>query len=219
MKHLLIAIACCFVVAGGVNAQYNPDVDGDGCITVTDVLGVLSLFDTCEEGSTLYYFRSLSGMPPFWQNDIMPSTIPFYLLNDTGGWQETEDFAVAFQWALDHQGEVVNYEFEGENTEFSVCPIDSVMNVSVPLATSIPNGSIVFEATESGGRHYFVIKDDVDFPFAETPVFYPLAVNCGPSALTPLPFVWNEENWTLYEVGGFTTAASGQFTFNVLCGY
>ena len=220
MKHLLALMALCAAFAAGAQSQYNPDVDGDGCITVTDVLGVLSLFDTCEEGSTMYYFRSLGGIPPFWMPDIMPAPTPFYLLNDTGGWQETEDFAVAFQWALDHQGELFSYEFEGETTEYSVCPIDSVMNVSVPLATSIPDGSIVFEETGSGGRHYFVIKDDVNFSFADTPVFYPVAINCQiPSVLTPMTFNWNDESWTLYEVGGFLSGASGQFTFNVLCGY
>ena len=48
MKHLLTAIACFFVLSMNAQTLYNPDVDGDGCITVTDVLGVLSLFDTCE---------------------------------------------------------------------------------------------------------------------------------------------------------------------------
>ncbi|MDA7743189.1 hypothetical protein N8891_03055 [Flavobacteriales bacterium] len=222
MKHLLTVIACFFALSMSAQALYNPDVDGDGCITVTDVLGVLSLFNTCEEGSTLYYFRSQGLMLPFWEQNIMSPTMPFYLLNDTGEAQGTEDFAVAFQWALDHQGELFPYEFEGEgeNTELSVCPIDSVMNVSVPLATSIPNGLIVFEETESPGRHYFVIKDDVNFSFADTPVFYPLAFNCGnPSALmTPIAFNLNDENWTLYEVGGFSPTSS-QITFNVLCGY
>ena len=48
MKHLLTAIACFFVLSMSAQTLYNPDFDGDGCITVTDVLGVLSLFDTCE---------------------------------------------------------------------------------------------------------------------------------------------------------------------------
>ena len=220
MKHLLTAIACCLAVAGSAQTPYNPDSDGDGCITVSDVLGVLSLFDTCQEGSTMYYFRALSSQAPFFQQDILSPSVPFFLVNDAGEFQSTEDFAAAFQWALDHQGETFYAENGGQVIEYSVCPIDSVMNVSVPLGSSIPNSSIVFEQTEGGGYNYLVIRDDVNFPFADTPVFYPLGFNCGtPSALTPFSFMWNNEDWTLYEIGGFVINAYGALTFNVLCGY
>ena len=70
MKHLLTAIACFFALHMSAQALYNPDVDGDGCITVTDVLGVLSLFDTCEQGTILYYFHDDPGVPPYGQLNI-----------------------------------------------------------------------------------------------------------------------------------------------------
>ena len=68
MKHVLTAIACCLAVTGSAQVQYNPDVDGDGCITVTDVLGILSVFNTCAEGSTLYYFHGDPGQAPWYGN-------------------------------------------------------------------------------------------------------------------------------------------------------
>ena len=87
MKHLLTAIACFFALSMSAQALYNPDVDGDGCITVTDVLGVLSLFDTCAEGTTLFYFHDDPGKHPF------------------GGVLNINNFGTDFWWLTDENGE------------------------------------------------------------------------------------------------------------------
>ena len=216
MKHLMTLMALVVAVTAGAQSTYDPDVDGDGCITVTDVLGVLSLFDTCEEGAAVYYFRSQQLMPPFYTGDLLTVTNPFYLINDTGGYVETSQFSEAFDWALDHQGETITDEF---GNDLAVCQIDSVSNVSLPLSQSIPNGTIQFPETEGVGRMYFVISDDIDFSFSENAAFYPVQINCEtPSNLTPMGFEWNDSAWTLYEVGGFALN-SGSVNFNVVCGY
>jgi hypothetical protein len=59
MKHLLTGIACFLALSVSVQTLYNPDVDGDDCITVTDVLSILGLFNTCEEGYTFYYLKAM----------------------------------------------------------------------------------------------------------------------------------------------------------------
>ena len=65
MKHLLTAIACFFALSMSAQTPYNPDVDGDDCITVTDVLSILGLFNTCEEGYTFYYLKAGGDTYPF----------------------------------------------------------------------------------------------------------------------------------------------------------
>jgi hypothetical protein len=64
MKHLLTAIACCLAMAGSAQNTYNHDSDGDGCITVIDVLSVLSQFDTCEEvpDGAVYWYHLGTGV-------------------------------------------------------------------------------------------------------------------------------------------------------------
>lgn len=80
MKHLLTAIACCLAVAGSAQTPYNPDVDGDDCITVTDVLSILGLFNTCEDGYTFHYFKVGASTYPF--SDLMGDG-PWYLIGDS----------------------------------------------------------------------------------------------------------------------------------------
>ena len=57
MNHLLTAIACCLAVAGSAQSDgypFNPDADGDGLITVEDLLAVLSSFGQPAEFETCY---------------------------------------------------------------------------------------------------------------------------------------------------------------------
>ena len=94
MKHLLTAIACCLAVTGSAQVQYNPDVDGDGCITVTDVLGILSVFNTCAEGSTLYYFHGDPGQAPWYGNQNLTNQEgAFWITDSDGNWIETTEIS------------------------------------------------------------------------------------------------------------------------------
>jgi hypothetical protein len=178
MKHLLTAIACCLAVTGSAQVQYNPDVDGDGCITVTDVLGILSVFNTCAEGSTLYYFHGDPGQAPWYGNQNLTNQEgAFWITDSDGNWIETTEISAAWSWLMLNQGE----QGGGETL---VQHIDSINNVSVPLVQSIPFGSINMPEAQSGGGYYFlVISHDVNFPFDEIPVFWQPGVNCGPSPL------------------------------------
>jgi len=193
MKHLLTAIACFFALSMSAQALYNPDVDGDGCITVTDVLGILSVFDTCQEGTTLYYFHNDQGVPPYGSLNIDDfGTQTWWLTDENDEWYESTDFEESFEWTLANQGEFFNGA--------EVMEIDSILNVTVPLAQSIPFGSINMPETTSGGYYFFVISHEVNFPFDEIPVFWQPGVNCGPSPLEEWEFEWQGGMWSLYQV-------------------
>ena len=211
MKHLLTAIACCLAVAGSAQTSYNPDIDGDGCITVTDVLGVLSQFDTCVEGTKLFYFHDDSQKHPFGGLDIDDfgtSTAYWWLTDESGEFYQSTDFAEFMEWTIENQGWVD----EGSN---SVMPMDSVSNVALPLAQSIPNGTINMPATEGAGYYFIVVNQELDFPFASTPVFYMLGQT--PSAFLVHDFQWRGENWTLLQFNTVTLTLAQ--TVNVVCGY
>ena len=210
MKHLLTAIACFFALSMSAQALYNPDVDGDGCITVTDVLGVLSLFDTCDEGTTLFYFHDDPGKHPFGGvlNINNFGTDFWWLTDENGEFYQSTDFAEFMEWTIEHQGWVD----EGSN---SVMPIDSVLNVALPLAQSIPNGTINMPATEEAGYYFIVVNQELDFPFASTPVFYFLGQT--PSPFLVHDFQWRGESWSLLQFNTVTLSLAGQV--NVVCGY
>jgi hypothetical protein len=188
-------------------ALYNPDVDGDGCITVTDVLGILSVFNTCNEGSTLYYFHGSPADAPWYGNQNLTNQEGVFWITDSdGSWIETTEISDAWSWLMLNQGE----EWFGTFAQ----PVDSVVNVSVPLAQSIPFGSINMPETTSGGYYYFVISHEVNFPFDEIPVFWQPGVNCGPSPLEEWEFEWQGGMWSLYRVSDYAPT-SGSATFEV----
>ena len=220
MKHLLTAIACFFALSMSAQALYNPDVDGDGCITVTDVLGVLSEFDTCKEGSTIYYFHPGGENLPFGTAGmLMIANIEeqtWWLIDASGGYYETDDFTEYWEWTLANQGQILTYGPD----ELPVMAIDSVPNVSVPLSESIPNGSIVMPSNGGSGLLFLVINQQLDFPFLQIPVFYsPQAGFGGATPLTGYEFEWNNEMWTLYQMTNFGANDYGGYVFNVTCGY
>lgn len=208
MKHLFTAIACCLTVAGSTQGQYyNPDVDGDGCITVADVLGVLSLFDTCDEGTTLYYFHDNPSMHPMGSQLNIDSfgTQTWWLTDENGEWFESTDFEAFFEWTMSNQGNSI--------AEIAVMEVDSVLNVTVPLAQSIPFGSITMPEITSSGYYFFVISHEVNFPFDEIPVFWQPGVNLSsPSPLQEWEFEWQGGMWSLYQVLDYSpTSASATF--------
>jgi hypothetical protein len=210
MKRLLTAIACFFALNMSAQALYNPDVDGDGCITVTDVLGVLSLFDTCEEGTTLFYFHDDPGKHPFggYLNINNFETDLWWLTDENGEFYQSTDFAEFMEWTIEHQGMIIS--------EHSVMEIDSVLNVSIPLAESIPNGSIDMPQSIAPGYYFIIVNQELDFPFASTPVFYGLGQTASP--VITHEFQWQGETWSLLQLTDFTTTTS-PFVINVTCGY
>jgi len=204
-------MALCVAFATGAQSQYNPDVDGDGCITVTDVLGVLSLFDTCAEGTTLYYFHDDPSKHPMGAqlNVEAFGTQTWWLTDEVNQWYESSDFAEFIGWTIDHQGEVL--------VDFEVMPVDSVLGVSTPLSESILNGSIDMPPTTSGGRYFIIVNQQLDFDFTGTPVFNHPG-GCGASPVILHEFEWQGENWSLLQLTNYLPSTAG-YVFNVPCGY
>ena len=53
MKHLLAALLLApAILLAQDNPNYDPDYNGDGCFSITDVLGLLPLFGGCVEADT-----------------------------------------------------------------------------------------------------------------------------------------------------------------------
>lgn len=217
LRILLAAIMCNSLVAihaQAPNPHFNPDYNGDGCITVDDFLAVLGVFDSCNEGHTMYYFHGNSAVIPFGGADWTNESVEFYYFaNDE--WIGSSDIGQVWAWLMDHNGE----EVITPDGTFLTQGIDSITNVSVPLDQSIPNGSIVMPETAGAGAYFFVINDAVDFDFEATNVFYSPNSNCQAGTnLAARSFEWNGENWTIYRALGWLPTTMSE-TFNVLCGY
>ena len=147
MKHLLTAIACLLAVAGSAHNTYNHDSDGDGCITVIDVLSVLSQFDTCEEvSSDLMYWLHLGETPfPYQKNLINPGG-PFYY-EATGGETTETDFAPIFE-------DMVN-----NPSDWTVSPGSWGSQL-----TLTSGDTFAFPAGTGSNFYYFLIPDSYGIP-------------------------------------------------------
>jgi len=232
MKHLLTAIACFFALSMSAQTPYNPDVDGDGCITVTDVLGVLSQFEICANGVSLYYFTVDKNTAPYAMNtELSASSDEVWYVNSDNDWlpaNTPEQFNEAMVWMLQHQGEEVSGFYSNEEISIPVQPIDSITNVSVPLSNSIPNGSIEFSAFENSGLPKFLIPTSLyttEFLGANN-IFYEVSDPCQPantdwsSYWYAGTFAWQDESYVNYDlcVGEYCSPwAYG--VFNVYDGY
>ena len=216
MKHLLTAIACCLAVAGSAQTPYNPDVDGDGCITVTDVLGVLSAFNTCVEGVTIYYYTTDLSTVPYggpiddWSDGLT------YVKNGT--WHTSsspEEFNEAMVWMLQNEGQEVSALYGAPNDStivtLPVQPVDSITNVSLPLSNSIPNGTIQFTEFENSDWPRMLIPASLyspEFLFAND-VFYETSNPCLPV---------NVGEWGSYWVAGFFEWQNEAYAAFDVCG-
>ncbi len=238
MKHLMTLIALVVAVTAGAQSTYDPDVNGDGCITVTDVLGVLSLFDTCEEGATVYYFMTDMSLAPYGNNSFGNNPFPnmnnamMYVVN--GNWVSTGNGSVAslfheaVVWMIQHQGEEVSGLWNDEEISVLVQPLDSITNVSLPLSNSIPNGTIQFPETEFGIVKKLIIPTSLytaEF-LGDNNIFYPVSNPCSPANTAwssfwgPGTTPWQDESYVVYDL------CDGEFcypnvtgVYNVVDGY
>jgi hypothetical protein len=110
---------------------------------------------------------------------------------------------------------MTRWRWTTRNQKNSVMPIDSVLNVALPLAQSIPNGTINMPATEAAGYYFIVVNQELDFPFASTPVFYFLGQT--PSPFLVHDFQWRGESWSLLQFNSVTLSLA--MLVNVVCGY
>ena len=214
MRRLLALMI--FAVSLGASAQnqnFDPDFNGDGCFTAEDFLSILTIYGSCDAdtGHTIYFFRNQSLTWPFYSNGYQfddEQGIWYLWADNDSGYVETSDLGSVFQWTLENQGFV-------DDDGYSVLPIDSITNVTVPLNESIPDGTIVFP--EGVGYYWFLIPRAIDFPFYDVPAFYVPGVNLSsPSLLVGIEFSWQGEVWDLLRPVDFLPASQGN-TFNVFC--
>ena len=216
MQNLFTSFLFCLtsVISFG---QLQHDSNGDGSVGAADLVSLLAEYGTVQPTSTMYFFRA-TMTAPFYNTDLINPSNPFYLIDNDGAYIETTDFVQALEWALDLSGASSVVDNGGNVVE--VTAIDSLAGIYLPLGSSIGNGDIIIGPTPQVGYDYFVIKDDVGFPFEETAVFFTPGLNCEiPWPLTRLAFDWNGEAWSLYAALDYTVLHSGERAYSVSCGY
>ena len=73
MKHLLAALllAPAIPLLAQDNPNYDPDYNGDGCFSITDVLGLLSLFGGCVEADTPWACGDSVFFDSYWYETVL----------------------------------------------------------------------------------------------------------------------------------------------------
>jgi hypothetical protein len=196
MKHLLTAIACCLAIAGSAQNTYNHDSDGDGCITVIDVLSVLSQFDTCEEvpSDLMYWIHLGAGTWPYAQN--LMGEGPFYYEATEGATSESS-FEPIFE------------DMMANPTDWTVfVPSDSQAGLTSGDSFNFPTGI-------GTNFYYFLIPDSYGIP--DLTVTQSLSAGgCGPNdvAAEKMAIDLNGISYTMYRVNGAASTNALYITYN-----
>ena len=140
-----------------VSANY--DVNSDGCVNVTDLLGLLSAFGECSaDGKTIYWFQNTGGWP-YGTGSWLDETTEFYIQDcaiDTGYYM-TSDVDFAFEFMVQNQGGLV---WCLDTVLYDVMTVDSLTNVTSISQSQIPIGTISYEIGNQTA--YLVIPQSFD---------------------------------------------------------
>lgn len=241
MKHLLTAIACCLVVAGSAQnidpSQYcgtgtiwsessqmcvaQPaalqayDGNLDGCVTVADLLGLLSIFGSCEpEGQSIYWFGQYSEGWPHATGSFLDTTTQFYIQDcsiDTA-YYLTTDLNVALDFVLE-SGDSLEWCLDGLN--YPVIPVDSLQNIHSISQGEIPNFTIVFNPS-SAGIGYLALPQSFDENelLLQTPYFQHSIFGLSSN------FIFSDRRaCIIHGIEYWLYGGPGYQGFNVICGY
>ena len=195
MKHLLTAIACFFALSMSAQALYNPDVDGDGCITVTDVLGVLSLFDTCEEvpSDLMYWIHFGNGQFPYAQN--LMGEGPFFY-EATGGTTSESSFEPIFE-------------------DMMANPTDWTVFVPSDSQAGLTSGdSFNFPTAIAGSFYYLMIPDSYGIPDLTEVARLSLGGGCSTLAPEKIPMDLDGIAYTMYRLSASPSVNALVVTYN-----
>ena len=209
MKYLLNAIACCLAIAGSAQNTYNHDSDGDGCITVIDVLSILSVFGGCDTTgqSTGYYFHGGGNNYPahFDLTSDLEGNQTYYF--DSGsGFTPTTDFDVAMSYVMDNLGTLGNgYSNEYEIKEFSI-PIGGIPALGL-------EDVLYFDANDEGGEIYYIVLPDGQVDLTEIAPLH-LFVQCLTNAAGKKSFIWNGESYWVYKLGNAASENALSISFS-----
>jgi hypothetical protein len=243
MKHLLTAIACFFALSMSAQnmdpSQYcgtgtiwsessqmcvaQPaalqayDGNLDGCVNVTDLLGLLSIFGVCEpDGQTIYWFSQFGNS---WPNplggDYLDTTAQFFIQDcsiDTG-YYLTTDLNVVLDFVFE-SGPGDSLLWCDDILYGYVTPIDSLENVSNISQNEIPNFTLVSEVND--GILYLAIPQS----FAEnelllqTPFFENNILSLTSNFIFP-----ERRECVIHGIDYWLYGKMSYGGFNVLCGY
>jgi hypothetical protein len=247
MKHLLTAIACFFAMSMSAQnidpSQYcgtgtiwsessqtcvgQPaplqayDGNLDGCVNVTDLLGLLSIFGVCEpDGQTIYWFENTSGVWPSPSGSWMNESTEFYIQdcsNDTG-YYLTNDISVVFEFMMDNPDSLA-WCFE-EQVGF-VEPVFFLDNVNGISVSDIPDFTIQGnpQSLAFQERYLMIPKSFAENDLLlELPYFYS-GVGLGDESNVLINVTFSERREISYNGTEYWLYASAglPFTWNVRC--
>ena len=119
------------------------DGDDDGCITISDVLGVLSVFGDCApDASTIYWFTyTYEDGWPYSNGDWTDEVTDFYVMDCSidSGYLYTTDLNMVMNFVLESPDSLV---WCGNDSLYSVLQLDSLEGVSAISHDDIPNGTL-----------------------------------------------------------------------------
>lgn len=207
MKHLLTAIACCLAIAGSAQNTYNHDSDGDGCITVIDVLSILSVFGGCTEADTL--------------------DISFFYFHGGGG--NGYPYCQSSSGLTDPNPQVLYYD-DGQGNPYTITydldvAMAAVMNgtAGYPVTTAaLPAGdftsmgtsdALFYPLTTTNDFYYIIAPDGLEDLTSVTPQHL-VDGGISTNAIQKISFTWSDSTYWLYRLGGGTGIDARTITFS-----
>lgn len=241
MRYLFSAIACYMALAGSAQniepSQYcgtgtiwsessqkcvaQPaalqayDGNLDGCVNVSDLLGLLSIFGECEpEGQSIYWFGQNAEGWPYATGSFLDPTTQFYIqdcLIDSGYFLTT-DLNMALEFVLESGDSI---EWCSDGLHYPVMSIDSLQNIRSISQDEIPNFSIVFDQSDVGTGYLALPQSfDENELLLQTPYFQHSVFGLSSN------FIFSERrSCIIHGIEYWLYGGPGYQGFNVICGY
>lgn len=207
-KQILLLLTLLPLIGfGQTTTLSSADVDSDGCVTVSDVLGVLQFFGQCSADTSLnttwYWFH---GVDSNWLSSgssyYLTDAPQFGMFTNGDNLIVTENLSEAMQHYFDNQSALTGgYEI-----------------LTTELAGPISGTSMqfVFNALTSGGAEYYLmVPDNSSFTEDLTSagiIQFP-APNCANNAPQKANVVLDGEGYVLYLMPGSSDGGSRTLAF------
>ena len=208
IKQILLLLTLLPLIGfGQTTTLSSADVDSDGCVTVSDVLGVLQFFGQCSGDTTLnktwYWFHGLdSNWLSAGSSYYLTNAPQFGMFTNGENLIVTESLSEALQHYFDNQSSLTGGN-EILTTE-SAGPITGTSQ------------QFVFNALTSGaGDYYVLVPDNTSFPEDLTTagiIQFP-APSCANNAPQKANVVLDGEDYVLYLMPGSSDGGSRTLAF------
>lgn len=206
-QFLLLLTLLPLIGFGQTTTLSSADVDSDGCVTVSDVLGVLQFYGQCSADTTLnktwYWFHGLdSNWLSAGSSYYLTNAPQFGMFTNGENLIVTESLSEAMQHYFDNQSAITGGR-EILTTEFAG-----------PIAGT--SQQFVFNALTSGtGDYYVLVPDNTSFPedLTTAGIMQFPAPSCAINAPQKANVVLDGEDYVLYLMPGSSDGGSRTLAF------